>query len=644
MAISGFERSLTDLQPKKTQPQSGKPGGLGGFLTSLLPTAGGTGGALAGAAGGAALGSIVPGVGTAIGGLLGAIAGGAGGSALGKVGENAIEGEQDLGKGVGEEALLGGLTSTPITGGFKLLKGAVKAPFVEGALKQGLKEAGGTAIPKMATGLREKAGAEIADTAESIAKPGILSRLQNAGVDMRRDVAGTSRVADSYTKELDLLGALERNGLKGSASNQYKNIDKSIGNLSNDIQNRLSTITTTVPRGDTVNSLKERVLADIPEDPTFTRELDRSLSRITKNAPENIDAKELFTVKQEVGNRLGNAFKKLERGGNLTPKEEVDLALWKHLDNEITSIAPEVKQATLDQSKLIAVRPALQKQAQKTAGVPLLGIKSKSLEKLMQSGRDITGRAVTGKGMLGRATADAAAKAPMASGQGILGAATRESVLGSRPDLLNAQPQEEVPGFNQDQPQETVDVFGDNAALTGQGEGQDIQAQLQAAALQALQAGDTKGLDNIIKVAGLIQSASPSKGKPMSAEAAKVTSNAQSGLDSLNQIEQALASDSGIQGRSAISSAFNPLGITGNILGTGGYEANRQNIIDTIARLRTGAAITNDEAKRFGQLIPQPADSPEVVSQKINMLRNQFQDVLARTGTAGNDTQSLLGQ
>lgn len=97
-----------------------------GFLLDQISTGGGIGGSLAGAAGGAAIGSVVPVVGTAVGGLIGAILGGAAGSAGGELAENAITGD-DLMKNVGSEALLGGLTSTPIGAGFKLAKAGVKA-------------------------------------------------------------------------------------------------------------------------------------------------------------------------------------------------------------------------------------------------------------------------------------------------------------------------------------------------------------------------------------------------------------------------------------------------------------------------------------------------------------------------------------
>lgn len=120
-----FSQSLPTQQPKQATKKKDEK--KGNFLTSLIPAGGGIAGSLGGAAAGAAVGSAVPVVGTAIGGLIGALLGGAGGSALGKVGENAVTGEEDLGKGVVQEALLGGVTSMPLGAGLKLAKAGVKA-------------------------------------------------------------------------------------------------------------------------------------------------------------------------------------------------------------------------------------------------------------------------------------------------------------------------------------------------------------------------------------------------------------------------------------------------------------------------------------------------------------------------------------
>jgi hypothetical protein len=60
--------------------------------------------------------AVAPGIGT----LLGALLGGAVGGGAGKVAENAVEGQSNLGQGVGQEALINGVLGA---GPLRLLKG-----------------------------------------------------------------------------------------------------------------------------------------------------------------------------------------------------------------------------------------------------------------------------------------------------------------------------------------------------------------------------------------------------------------------------------------------------------------------------------------------------------------------------------------
>ena len=167
-----------------TAPTASK--GSGNLATSLIPTAGGIGGSLAGGAAGAAIGSVVPVVGTAIGGLLGAILGGAGGSALGKVGENAIEGNDDLGEGVLQEALFGGATSLPIGAGFKLARAGSKAATGVGktAARDLVEQAGRETIGKTAAnrlGLNAQPSQAAQTATDDLFKTTTSGRLKTLG-------------------------------------------------------------------------------------------------------------------------------------------------------------------------------------------------------------------------------------------------------------------------------------------------------------------------------------------------------------------------------------------------------------------------------------------------------------------------------
>lgn len=130
--------------------------------------------------------------------------------------------------------------------------------------------------------------------------------------------------------------------------------------------------------------------------------------------------------------------------------------------------------------------------------------------------------------------------------------------------------------------------------------------------------------------------------KPLSAEASKVTSNANIGIQALNDFENAISADPSVLSKRIIPGRNALGGALGGVLGTRGADAAAQQIIDVIARLRTGAAITNDEARRFEQFIPTAGDNEQVRAQKLNYLRNQFYAVANRTSGGGSDLESAL--
>jgi hypothetical protein len=135
------------------------------------------------------------------------------------------------------------------------------------------------------------------------------------------------------------------------------------------------------------------------------------------------------------------------------------------------------------------------------------------------------------------------------------------------------------------------------------------------------------------------QSSAGGTGKPLSATAADALANAKAGIDSLGIIRQQLAKDPGVQQRQAVPQIANPFGIASRLAGTGEYDAAVQQAKDVVARLRTGAAISSSEEKRFTAMLPQPADDPATVDQKLTTLENALHSVYSRVG--GNSADIL---
>lgn len=699
------KKTIQDLAAKRAKDSQPK----GNFLTSLIPTAGGTAGALGGAAAGAAAGSIVPGLGTAVGGLLGAIVGGAGGSALGKVGENAIEGQKDLGQGVGQEALMGGLTSIPITSGLKLARAGVKAStgFGSKAASTLVDEAGRGALPKMmnkgaqttvGTASATKAGAtnKVRDFIDDRAAANFLgitpaeaAKLANSGI----KPAELGRIGAKYGNNAeDIIGAT---GKGGPLQADIKSLENQITAATKDLDARGLRIS-----GDglikklEIQRAKAAMKAGNEE---RVKALDKQIKLVKAKYKNGLSYSDARAILRDGNSKFGASVLDDTAGA---VARDVEKAEANALRKELKQASPDIADALDTQSKLIQTRDILtKKRGTELAGKGSLGRidvfrpgtlvdpflrSNKVTGAILRKGGEVpptrqatmsidpVGSRPPGDGFPpvspknGGVGSNSGVYQGTQSGQSLIGALTRQSAgrlltpdgqtqpqvdqLGLTPEDYQAyQDAVSAQGLDPtttpfDAASGAPDASGGSQVSNPFGVGIDEVAQRMT---QALAQGDSKGYaalsdlyDRIYKYEQ--DAASTGAGKPLSAEASKVISNAQSGLDSLNVLESAISSDPGILGRSAISGTVNPFGITGNLLGTGQFETAKQNVIDVIARLRTGAAITNDEAGRFAKLIPQPADNPAVVQQKLQMLRNQFQQVANRTGSAGTDASGLV--
>lgn len=128
--------------------------------------------------------------------------------------------------------------------------------------------------------------------------------------------------------------------------------------------------------------------------------------------------------------------------------------------------------------------------------------------------------------------------------------------------------------------------------------------------------------------------------KPLSGEAQKRALTAQSGLRSLGTLEETLGSDPGAFQRQALP---NPLGITAGLTGTTDVRAATDNVVDVIARLRSGAAITDSEAARFARFLPQPGDSQQSALRKLQHVRAELESFM-NPQTGGTSLEDALMQ
>lgn len=127
-------------------------------------------------------------------------------------------------------------------------------------------------------------------------------------------------------------------------------------------------------------------------------------------------------------------------------------------------------------------------------------------------------------------------------------------------------------------------------------------------------------------------------GRPSSQQYALATS----GSSALQSLASQLSQDEGVLTRTTIPGQNLPIvgGLISNIAGTGEYKATAQNVLDALARARTGAAMTKQEEAFYERMLPRAGDSEQTVQAKIATLQEAFAPFLNYTGTGATDLTS----
>lgn len=120
------------------------------------------------------------------------------------------------------------------------------------------------------------------------------------------------------------------------------------------------------------------------------------------------------------------------------------------------------------------------------------------------------------------------------------------------------------------------------------------------------------------------------EGKPLSPEAQKVKENAESGLRALAKIETMIGEDPSVLVKSALPGS----------LGARQYAAAKNEVMDVITRLRTGAALNLQEQDFYAKQVPGLLDltDKEAISYKIKQLRDLFTGLSTRKMSAPTST------
>jgi len=608
----GDEYQLTDT-PQATPQQSMAPKkqDRGFQMSDLLPTAGGIVGGIAGSPLGPA----------------GIIAGGAIGSGLGEGVRQSIDDKQGYqGADILKEGALGGI------GGGIGMAGAKVAGKVASKL------AGGT------------------------------NKLAGMASDLEQGTRQIRQKASVYGagKEERINQTLNKYGFKGTAQDQYSNLEPTMQKIEAKMQDVIArNPDVTVPFDDIKNSfltklqssVRTRDITDkqaVRETEGYLNDLFRAaggggsgtLPRITmggKDTYGDIPLATLRELKKLVNDDYANVYKVIERGGSLTPRQKVIASAWDSLDGAVRNASPEVKGLLTDESNLYRAAQSL---SSARNNPPTLRVMGSSLPAgVTQKARET----VSGALRVPQRIASMTPSTSLPIGSQIIGQTASRGLFGggiegtqdstnnvenngnnsygydnSNHNILPASPTDmnNTKSYNNSQDPNVIlpgatpeQAMARTQSLTGY-----TPSELYQGYVKALTAGDKANanqLRTMFEDESKFQKdqAKTTESKPLSASSAQMLGKANAANAALGRISTALSTD---------PNKIIALSVPG-APGVRQLEADYSSISDAIGGLRTGASVSKEQQEYYRNLLPKLGDSPQTIQSKLAAVQAELQ-------------------
>jgi len=252
-------------------------------------------------------------------------------------------------------------------------------------------------------------------------------------------------------------------------------------------------------------------------------------------------------------------------------------------------------------------------------------INSKTGRRALTKGVGAAGERLTNKAAgqsVGRRVLGGAARGQAA--EGLLGALT--GGLQSDGNSMDANAMT-IPATTNDNINMMDSPYADpaNTAMTNEPSSPFAVENLQSNVQKILAGGgsmkDVQGYVSLVEAMQALDPSAAGKQKPLNATQLQQSNNAQSGLADLQNLAMEIEKDPGVLKKAAVPGG----GLARSLTGTIGFDASKQNVVDVIARLRSGAAITPSEAQRYMGLLPGFADSRETAMAKLQRLNSLLQ-------------------
>lgn len=412
--------------------------------------------------------------------------------------------------------------------------------------------------------------------------------LAQRGTDMRtRILKPEVEASPSYMKEVERLTKVaESRGYRGSARQQLEQMSDDIVNIEKDITNKINKapgLPKATVADDFAKELKNtNYLADRKKYQAIIKETQNRMTQATKGG-----AKGLYKLKSDLRKELGNAFEK----DVLNETEEVKMAAYRSLKSSIDRVSPEVRKLNNLEHDLFTLSRGLVKSSKSPEGLSILGFRNIGGEQL-QKLQDFMGRGLQ-KG--------AGIQAPTVNVPPAL-----QQVL-ARGTTMAATAPSQAPAPVE--PPRQQDLLGGAAQAAAPTSPQITDTMLMQARL-SLSDSEYKKIKDIYDMQQAGSKATSGVGKA----SAKDVATARSGLSSLESYEKILSGDP-----SKLQKQLLP-----GKLGARDLDSASRNILDAIARLRTGAAMTRTEEEFYRGFLPSVLDDDATKQAKLDTLRQYF--------------------
>lgn len=647
---------------KDAEIQANKGNG-GNFFTHLLPTAGAVAGGLIGLPAEAL--NFIPGLGVAANvGLAGA------GAAAGKALENKLEGANDVTQGVGQEALLGGLGqgvghalgTLPGVFGKLGIQSAKAAPAVTDTTSQVAKtslagRAAGTANKLLAS----QYGAIPAPIARSVGNlPEAFGKLAKAGLTSPTHVESVAQpLIDTVSKAVrgaaGGAGNINISGLRSVAEdlvNTHQVPASEAKTFMNSVDQAMGQL-----RGGPLGSMEKgsaaqgKAVGVIPTagNPSDTLGLIKQFQENAANAvrgalPTGAD-KALARVNNlfadELGSRLDQAGASANLKDVLTPEFRDSLV---SLSPGNTKWANYVDNTIMKSPDLASLRSSIAPATKASIAIKAADIGLPTFGSRMAQGGLLKGllSGMTGSNVGKRAAAgilNTASGVSSTGTQGPIGAVLRPAISQGMVQAAAAANQPQDQGQMDQSTTQPAQPAQTQPTDQTQSEGLGFSPEtLQAMAINDIHATGGKNLNNIIALSKI------GKTSTLNAAQQKTANDIQDAFSFLDTAEQEIKDLGGAQGPKAELAG---IPIVGKYIEpkVAAYNQTRVDLATALAKSLTGSARPAASViKQFELSLPNPTDSPDQATQKLDNLRRELGNKAQNYGLDPTTGQPTGGQ